>query len=75
MADIEAHLGQSGWMSVSKLALNSAGRTVEHLVVAARADHGGTPPELRGGTRELSATQECRVDAVMRQERHALFSG
>jgi len=75
MADIEAHLGQSGWMSVSKLALNSAGRTVEHLVVAARADHGGTPPELRGGTRELSATQECRVDAVMRLERHALFSG
>lgn len=40
MADVEACCGRSGWMSVSKLALNSAGRVVEHLIVAAKADDG-----------------------------------
>lgn len=40
LADVEGYLGQSGWMTVSKLALSSAGRTVEHLIVAAKADDG-----------------------------------
>lgn len=42
MADIEAYRGHTGWVSVSKLALNSAGRTVEHMIVAAKADDGRT---------------------------------
>ena len=33
---------KAGWVSVSKLAINSAGRTVEHLIVAAKVDDGRT---------------------------------
>lgn len=45
MADIEGYLGHAGWVSVGKLALNSAGRTVEHLIVAATTDDGRPLPE------------------------------
>lgn len=45
LADLEPFCGASGWMKVSKLGLKSAGRTVEHLLVAARTDDGRTLDE------------------------------
>lgn len=39
-ADLEPFCGASGWMKVSRLSLKSAGRTVEHLLVAASTDDG-----------------------------------
>ena len=38
--DLEAFGGASGWLRVSKLAVRSAGQTVEHILAAALADDG-----------------------------------
>jgi hypothetical protein len=40
LADLETFSGASGWMKVSRLSLKSAGRTAEHLLVAASTDDG-----------------------------------
>lgn len=40
LADLEEFCGASGWLKVSRLALKSGGRTVEHLLVAAATDDG-----------------------------------
>lgn len=40
LTDIEPFRGSAGWMRVSLLSMTSAGRTVDHILVAARTDDG-----------------------------------
>lgn len=40
MVDVQRHLGRSGWLQVSRLAVKTASRTVEHLLVAMVSDDG-----------------------------------
>ncbi len=40
LADLEEFVGTSGWLKVAKLALRTAGQTVEHILAAAVADDG-----------------------------------
>jgi len=40
LTDLEPFCNASGWMKVTKLRVNSAGRTVDHLLVAAKTDDG-----------------------------------
>lgn len=40
LADVKALIGQAGWLRVSKLAIKTAQRTVEHILVSAKADGG-----------------------------------
>lgn len=40
LANVQRHIGRSGWMRVSRLAVRTANQTVEHLLVSVIADDG-----------------------------------
>lgn len=40
LSDVKLHIGKSGWLQVARLAIKTAKRNVEHLVIAATADDG-----------------------------------
>jgi hypothetical protein len=40
LADVQQHIGRGGWLRVSRLAVKTAQRTVEHLLLAMLADDG-----------------------------------
>lgn len=40
LADVKALIGQAGWLRASKLAIKTAQRTVEHVLVSAKTDGG-----------------------------------
>ncbi|KAA0676358.1 SNF2-related protein [Roseomonas genomospecies 6] len=42
LIDLEAFIGASGWLKVSKLSLRAAGQTIEHVISAAITDDGRT---------------------------------
>lgn len=40
LADVVQHIGRAGWLSVSRLAIEAAERTIEHLLLATVTDDG-----------------------------------
>ncbi len=45
LSDIAQHIGQSGWLQVSRLSVKTAKRSVDHLLLSAVADDGRELPE------------------------------
>ena len=45
LSDVKLHVGKSGWLKVSRLAIKTAKRNVEHLLLSAIADDGSEIPE------------------------------
>ena len=45
LSDVKLHVGKKGWMEISKLAIKTAKRNVEHLVISAVTDDGSAISE------------------------------
>lgn len=45
LSDVKLHVGRSGWLTVSRLSVRTAQRTVDHLLLSAVTDDGAEIPE------------------------------
>jgi hypothetical protein len=45
LADVQQMIGKAGWLRISKLAIKTAGQTVEHILISAQTDAGAALDE------------------------------
>jgi superfamily II DNA or RNA helicase len=63
LSDVRLLVGQSGWLRIAKLAVGTAERPVEHLLVSAVTDE-GTPLDAATADRLFLVPAECIVDST-----------